>query len=172
MEFVIGALIVGALLYFNSNAAPPAGVVTPSLPGAVPSPIVPSSVMVSGGYQLTSESTMLASGVVGLFGPVSGASQGSIAQPTTLPPPPPYVSGGIAGSVGSGGNPLGGALVPGVSAGSPTTSLPTPAYTNLTVAQAKALQGQGYTIVGGNAYAPGQAPVAYVSARRAAQVIA
>jgi len=164
MEIVIGLGVLAALYYFGQKSSPASGVITPPLPGAVASPIIQGGLPVSGGYQLTPDGTMLASNV-------SPASLPSIPPPTTLPPPPPYVAGGIAGTVGTGGNPLGGVLRPGVSSGTATTSMPTPAYTNITVAQAKQLAAHGYTILAGNAYAPGS-PVPNQARWSGVQVIA
>lgn len=178
MPVVIGLGVLAALYFLSQkNGGVASGVTTPPLPGTVASPIIMSPTLVSGGYQLTPDATMLSDGL----GAVSGVSSPSIPPPTTLPPPPPYVAGGIGSGIlglfgtstggGAGGNPLGGVLRPGVSSGTPTTSLPTPAYTRITVQQAKQLAAHGYTIVAGNAYAPGS-PVPNITRWSGVQVIA
>ncbi len=55
---------------------------------------------------------------------VTAAQLAAFLPPPALPNPPPYVIGGIGGGVGTGGNPLGGPLRPGISAGTGTTSVP------------------------------------------------
>lgn len=46
---------------------------------------------------------------------------GAVSPSTPLPPPPPYVFGGIASGFAAGGNPLGGLVRPGLSLGTGTT---------------------------------------------------
>ena len=160
MEVVIGLGVLAAL-YFLSNKAPaPTGTTTPALPSTVASPIIQSAAMVSGGYQLTPDGSMLASPNGVQLAAVSQSGLPSISPPTTLPPPPPYVSGGIGGGVGTGGNPLGGVLRPGVSSGTGTTVVAAPAYTKIGQGSIMAarLRALGYTIIGTDAYAPGTAP--------------
>jgi len=73
--------------------------------------------LISGGYQ-----TAPLSAAFGFGSPSSGASLPTVPAPPPAPPPPPAFWGGIAGSVGSGGNPLGGVLRAGVSMGTGTTT--------------------------------------------------
>lgn len=155
MEVVIGLGVLAALYYFSKQGQVPTGTVTPPLPSTVANPIIQSAALVSGGYQITPDGTMLANPDAVQLAAQSAAGLFSTPPPTTLPPPPPYVAGGIAGNVGTGGNPLGGVLRPGVSSGTATTSLPTPAYTDFTPAQARQLASRGYVILAGKAYAPG-----------------
>ena len=140
-ELLIAAAVLAAVRYFGSSS-------TPSVLTSTPAPSPPSSTPIdqllaqgywfdangtlrkpssgaglslSGGYQLTPASTQLA---------VPSYTATAISQPTFVAPPPvpqaaPYVSGGIAGTAFSGGNPYGSALRPGVSAGTGTTVIPT-----------------------------------------------
>jgi hypothetical protein len=58
------------------------------------------------------------------MGYTSQSSGGTVPAPPPVPPPSPAFFGGLIGSVGAGGNPLGGSLRAGVSAGTGTTLAP------------------------------------------------
>jgi len=99
-----------------------------SAPTQTPAPPVPNAFRVgavnpgiSGGYRLVAPFTSI-NGAATAFTPT--------ALPSTIPPPPvlappPAWRGGIAGSVGSGGNPLGSGFRTGVTSGTATTVVPT-----------------------------------------------
>jgi hypothetical protein len=122
-ELLIAAAVLAAVLYFGSSS-------TPSLLTSTPAPSPPSSALVSsdtgatsGGYQLTPQATNLAN--PGGYSQKLTAPNGLYIQSYVAPPPTPAASpafwGGIAGTAFAGGNPFGGALRPGVSAGTGTT---------------------------------------------------
>lgn len=124
-ELLLAAAVLAVVLYFGSPS-------TPSVLVSTPSPLPPSSPLISfdsgstsGGYQLTSAATNLAN--PGGYSPKLASPNtlftGTFVAPPPVPLPSPWVSGGIAGTSGSGGNPLGSALRPGVSGGTGTTSL-------------------------------------------------
>lgn len=121
-ELLLAAVVLAAVLYFGSPS-------TPSVLVSTPAPLPPASPLISfdtgstsGGYRLTSAATNLSPG--GYSPKLASANSlfaGLFVAPPPVPQASPYVSGGIAGTAGSGGNPLGSALRPGVSAGTGTT---------------------------------------------------
>lgn len=120
MEVIIAAAILAAAYLFEKNKGPkqPASAAVAYAP---PAPV-------SGGY-------LIGSPLIGNFGntiaagAASGALASAIAQPTVLPWASPAIWGGIAGTAGSGGIPLGGPVRPGVSLGTATTVVG-PTYIN------------------------------------------
>jgi len=125
-ELLIAAAVLAAVLYFGRSGTPSVLTSTPA-PQPPSSPLVsPDAGSISGGYQLTSQATNLAN--PGGYSPKL-TSPNSLFVGTFIAPPPipqasPYISGGIAGTAFSGGNPFGSALRPGVSAGTGTTVIP------------------------------------------------
>lgn len=104
---VAGIGVAAWLLLRNSSTA------SNAIPTALNLSTAPS---VSGGYQ------SLPSGYVdGIASPSSPALASSYLSPLPVPSAPPPYYGGTAGGAGSGGNPLGGTLRAGVSAGTGTT---------------------------------------------------
>ena len=106
---IVGGIVV--VLVMLKKRADAAGVAT--IPTALGISSAPST---SAAYQVN--------GTVGLSSYGFGSDVGPttyIAPAPVVPPPPPFY-GGTVGSVGSGGNPLGGALRAGVSAGTATTA--------------------------------------------------
>jgi len=123
-ELLLAAAVLAAVLYFGSSS-------TPSVLVSTPANLPPSSPLISfdgggtsGGYQLLPAATGLSTGGYSpkLASPNS-LFLGTFIAPPPAPLPSPWVSGGIAGTAGSGGNALGSALRPGVSAGTGTTSV-------------------------------------------------
>lgn len=130
-----------------ANAVNPLGQVpifTPGLPVPTAAPIPNSypglgTAPVASPYQVTSAATALAgppsnlpksyrnvrNGVVTTYYLQANGSY-SVRPPISTPTPsaPPSVVGGISSGVGAGGVPLGGQIVPGVSYGTGTTSIP------------------------------------------------
>lgn len=118
MEDLIIVVAVGVGLYLlkqhlDANAQPPAGAGVP-IPTALGISTAPST---SAAYQTAPAGTRW---VMGIAAPSAGGS-GTVPAPPPVPPPPPPFYGGGVGGVGSGGNPLGGALRAGISAGTGTT---------------------------------------------------
>jgi hypothetical protein len=120
MEDLLIVAVVGVGLYVlkkhldaqNAAAAAAAGQGTTSIPTALGVSTAPTT---SAPYQTAPAGT----GWVMGYG--SPPSSGTVPAPPPVPQPPPPFFGGLVGSVGSGGNPLGGALRAGVSAGTGTT---------------------------------------------------
>lgn len=134
-EILLGLAALWAFIHFGtggsvSSSLPPTQVTPPgSVPVYTPGLPVPTSAPipgnVSGSYQLTAASTYLAGGAApGVLNFVGGGGAVPVTPP---PPPPPYVLGGIAGTIGTGGNPLGGFQRPGVSPGTGSTAAPSAA---------------------------------------------
>ncbi len=105
---IVGGIIVALwLLHRNEQQANPNGTAIPTAMG------ISSAPSLSGGYQT------LPPGFVQVGSSPTSLSATVIPPPVPAPPPPYY--GGTVGGVGSGGNPLGGSLRAGVSAGTGTT---------------------------------------------------
>ena len=122
-ELFLAAAVLAAVLYFGSSS-------TPSVLVSTPANLPPSSPLISfdeGGPRAATSCCprrrvyrrgLLAQArlsQLALSRHVHRAAAGAAASP--------YVSGGIAGTAASGGNPFGSALRPGVSAGTGTTSV-------------------------------------------------
>jgi hypothetical protein len=125
-DILIVAGVVAVLLYFGSaSAAPAVAVVPPAAPVPTATAILTGGAPVSAGYQIPPPATALQS----IFSPFfsrNAASAAKLASTVSSPPipvPPPAYSGGIGGTVGTGGVSLGSVLRPGVSAGTGTTSI-------------------------------------------------
>jgi hypothetical protein len=119
MEEILAIIGIGAIgLWALSKLQPPASSALVATPAPAPpsASVIPGSRRVSGGYKLTSASTMLSSG-----SRLTAAQIPSFTPPPALPGAPPSMWGGIAGNAATGGNPLGGPLRPGVTAGPATT---------------------------------------------------
>jgi hypothetical protein len=120
MEDLLIVVGVGVGLYVlkkhldaqNAAAAATAGQGLSSIPTALGVSTAPTT---SAAYQTA------APGTGWVMGYGSPPSSGTVPAPPPVPQPPPPFYGGTVGSVGSGGNPLGGALRAGVSAGTGTT---------------------------------------------------
>lgn len=109
MEEVLIVIGAATLLLFLTRSSGRAPAPAPStLPGAR---------LVSGGYQVLPPSTAL--GINSAYSPTALPT-----APSPLPPQPPpsAVLGGLPGTVGTGGAPLGGRVVGGVSTGTGTSS--------------------------------------------------
>jgi hypothetical protein len=119
MEEILAIIGLGALglwVLSKVNPAPSAALVSTPAPAPPTSDVIAGSRKVSGGYKLASASTMLSTG-----GRLTAAQIPSFALPPALPGHPPIAWGGIAGNAATGGNPLGGPLRPGITAGPATT---------------------------------------------------
>jgi hypothetical protein len=119
MEEILAIIGVGAIVLWGLSTLKPAtsaALVSTPAPAPPSANVIPGSRRVSGGYKLTSASTMLSSG-----SRLTAAQIPSFQPPPALPGPPPSSFGGIAGNAATGGNPLGGPLRPGVTAGPATT---------------------------------------------------
>jgi hypothetical protein len=123
-ELLIAAAVLAVVLYFGSPSKPSLLVSTPAnSPPASPLVSFDGSAT-SGGYQLTSAATNLSTGGYSpRLASLNSLFLGTFIAPPPVPQPSPWVSGGISGTAGSGGNPLGSALRPGLSSGTGTTSL-------------------------------------------------
>jgi hypothetical protein len=113
---IIGIGAIGLWALSKINPAPSAALVSTPAPAPPTSNVIPGSRRVSGGYKLASAATMLSTG-----GRLTAAQIPSTMPPPALPAHPPIVWGGIAGNAATGGNPLGGSLRPGITAGPATT---------------------------------------------------
>lgn len=100
----------------------PATYPVPKLGGAYT--VVPAATSLAAGQKVVQTRNGVATTftVAGNGGILTGFRVTKPQTPTVQPPP--SVSGGISGTVGSGGIPLGGSIVPGVSYGTGTTRIP------------------------------------------------
>lgn len=130
-EIIVAVGVVALVLYLgrsSSTSAVNTMLPTQQVPGGqlplyTPAPPVATGIAVgdagaavSGAYQTT-----LSPGGTGLPSFINRAiGRLSEAQPPP-PPPPPFTYGGIAGTVGTAGIPLGGPLIPGVMPGTGTS---------------------------------------------------
>ena len=123
MEVIIAAAILaGAWLWEKNRQPKPTAVLTPPLPGAVGTNVIQSGapLSLSGAYNVAAPN-LDNFGTVLTGRALTGRTLPSTPKPIALPSPPPWVIGGIAGTVGTGGNPLGGRLRPGITLGTATT---------------------------------------------------
>lgn len=120
-ELLVAAAVLGVLYLVTKRTDPTTGPL-PTVPPPVRVPNVPrigGQVVLPGSYGVPPLTALINSS--GTSSP--GKPPSTINYPGILPPPPP-VSGGLAGVAGTLGLPLGSQLMPGVSTGT-GTSVPT-----------------------------------------------